>query len=83
VFSFVVPFACAQCSSTPDPSFPKTVTAKTNCTPRMYIFCVSVEDDQNRFQHCSSLMPVELQMKSHLDALEVEEKRYVSEIVDD
>jgi hypothetical protein len=44
----------------------------------MYIFCVSVEEDQNLFQHFSSLMPVELQMKSHLNALEAEEKRHVS-----
>jgi hypothetical protein len=49
----------------------------------MYIFCISVEDDQNRFQHCSSLMPMGLQMKSHMNALEVEEKRHVSLIVDD
>jgi hypothetical protein len=30
----------------------------------IYIFCVFVEEDQNLFQHFSSLMPVELQMKS-------------------
>jgi hypothetical protein len=44
----------------------------------IYTFCVSVEEDQNLFQHFSFLMPVELQMKSHLNALEAEEKRHVS-----
>jgi hypothetical protein len=34
----------------------------------IYTFCVSVEEDHNLFQHFSSLMPVELQMKSHLNA---------------
>ena len=43
----------------------------------IYTFCVSVEEDQKLFQHFSSLMPVELQMKSHLNALEAEEKRQV------
>jgi hypothetical protein len=34
----------------------------------IYTFYVFVEEDQNFFQHFSSLMPVELQMKSHLNA---------------
>ena len=35
----------------------------------IYIFCVSVEEDQNLFQYFSSLMAVELQMNRHLNAL--------------
>jgi hypothetical protein len=46
----------------------------------------SIEEDQNLFQHFSSLMPVELQMKSQnvgrdfglLHQREAEEKRHVS-----
>jgi hypothetical protein len=44
----------------------------------IYNFCVSVKEDQKVFQHFSSLMPVELQMKSYLNALEAVEKRQVS-----
>lgn len=48
----------------------------------IYTFRVSVEEDQKLFQHYSSLMPVELQMKSDLNALEAEEKCQVPQIVE-